>query len=355
MDLYKDWNLSISYFTFTRFNKKTFFTRICKFFVYSVDLLYDLLQICRADYVYSPAMVVGSGVINRLEFSFACFLKKKIICEFYISNYDTLVLDRKEVATNSRMAHNLLNWDRKLHTCYRTIYLNRTEAERYASIAGYHLSDLNYVIIPLSIGKRSFAKLQYHSKQRDIFNIVWWGTYIPLHGLDRIISAIAELVNDEQDIHFYIMGNSELKAQEYLRIIEQKNVLDFVTIRNDYSFMNGSLEPFLVNNCDLAMGAFGESEKARSVILNKCIEATSMKIPVLTQYSKAFQEFFSECGDSIFYSNNSIEAIKQSIMQIKKLSQLEIESYVDNAYNIYNSNFSVENSIRLYKTLLKDL
>lgn len=355
MDSYKDWNLSISYFIFTRFNKRNIFTRICKLFVYGIDLLYALLQICRADYIYSPAMTIGNGIIGRLEFAFARFLRKKIICEFYISNYDTLILDRKEIAANSRMAHKLMAWDRKLHTCYRTIYLNQTEAERYASIAGYHLSELNYVIIPLSIEKRSFAKLQYYSKKSDVFNIVWWGTYIPLHGLDKIISAIAELVSNEQNIHFYIMGNSESKAQEYYRMIEQKNVCDFVTIRNDYSFTNGSLEPFLVENCDLAMGAFGDSEKARNVILNKCVEATAMKIPVLTQKSKAFQEFFSECSASIFYSDNSIEAIKQSILQIKRLLQSEIESHVDKAYNIYNSNFSIENSIRLYTILLKNL
>lgn len=355
MDSYKDWNLSISYFTFTRFNKRNTLTRICKFFVYGIDLLYALLQICRADYVYCPAMVVGNGIGYGVEFAFARFLKKKIICEFYISNYDTFVLDRKVVPTNSRKAQKLLNLDRKLHTCYRTIYLNQTEAERYTSIAGYNISNLNNVIIPLTIKRRSFAELPYYSKYSGIYNIVWWGSYIPLHGLDKIISAIAEVVKVDQNIHFYIMGNSELKSLEYLEIVKRLNLNNIVTIRNDYSFNNGHLEPFLVENCDLAIGAFGDSEKARNVILNKCIEATSMKIPVLTQHSKAFKEFFSEDGNSIFYSDNSVEVLVDSILKIKHLSRLEIVRNVENAYNIYNSNFSVENSIRLYTNLLKEL
>lgn len=355
MDSYKEWNLSISYFTFTRFTSRNVFSNICKFFIYGLDLLYALFQICRADYVYSPAMALNSGIINRIAFYFASFLKKKIICEFYVSSYDTLVLDRKTVAPDSCIAHKLLKWDRKLHTCYRTIYLNRTEAERYSSIAGYQLSKLNYSIIPLSIKKHSIANLPYYSKQSDVFNIVWWGTYIPLHGLDKIIAAIAKLVNTGQNLHLYIMGNSDAKSKEYHQVIKENNLEDFITIRNDYSFTNGYLEPFIVEKCDLAMGAFGDSEKAKNVILNKCIEATSMKIPVLTQSSKAFQEFFAEDSFSIFYSDNSVEALAQSILKIKQLSISELQYYIENAYEIYNSNFSIDNSLCLYTKLLKEL
>ncbi|MCI1648746.1 MAG: glycosyltransferase, partial [Bacteroides sp.] len=329
MDSYKEWNLSISYFTFTRLNRGTYFIRFFKLFIYGLELLYALFQICRADYIYTPPMIIAANRFFKIEFIFARFLKKKIICEFYISTYDTMVLDRKKVSINSSIANRLLKWDRKLQTCYRTIFLNKTEAGRYSSIVGYKLSELNYVIIPLSIRERSKSLLPYYTKNANTFNIVWWGSYIPLHGLPKIISAVKELINEGHNIHLFIMGNSKEKAKEYVEMVrEYKHVGDYITISNDYTFLNGRLEPFIVEKCDLAMGAFGDSEKAKNVILNKCIEAVSMKIPVLTQNSAAFQEFFPETNTSIFYSDNSVYAMKKMILNIMNLSNSDIQYHI---------------------------
>lgn len=354
MDLYTEWNLSISYFTFTRCKQKNLLTNLCEFFIYIIDFIYSLFLIFRADYIYIPALILGSRRF-QLQFFISIFLHKKIICEFYISYYDAFVLDRKTVRKDSRFAHQMLALDKKMHTCYRTIYLNWTEAERYSSLAGYKLRDLNPLIIPLSIKKRSTAVLPYYTNESNIFNICWWGTYIPLHGLDKIILAIAEIIKTDKNIHLYIMGNSEEASQKYHTIIKEKQLEEFIFLRNDYSFANGKLESFLITNCDLAMGAFGDSDKAKTVILNKCIEAIAMKIPVLTQRSKAFQEFFPNRSESIFYTENSISSLSESILKIKQMSQSEIKNHIEKGFEIYDSNFSDKNSSRLYINMLNNL
>lgn len=354
MDNYKDWNLSVSYFSFTREKKRNLLIIIGNRIISATELLFSFFQICRADYIYCPAMAI-SDKKTRWQFTFARLLKKRIISEFYISLYDTFVLDRKTAKSNSKEANWYMSIDRKLQECHRVIFLNKTEAERYSRIAGNNYQNLKYKIIPLSIKERNKGNIPYYFNQSKTFNICWWGTYIPLHGLDRIILAMIELQKKEQDFHLYIMGDSDDKAYIFQQLIKENNLEKYVTIRNDYSFRNGLLEPFIIENCDLLMGAFGESEKAKTVILNKCIEAISMKIPVLTQHSRAFKEYFPKDSNSIFYSENSPQSIADSILKIKKTSRQEIVMHINNAFLIYKSNFSIESSIYFYDKLLKEL
>lgn len=355
MDAYERWNLSLSYFVSGRRKSRFPGWSIVKYLVKvplnGVALSFSLFEIVRADYVYLVAMGLSQRR-TKIEFWFARLLKKKIICEYYISFYDTLVLDRKIVPPHSKQARKLIKMDREMQKCFWVIYLNRTEARRYASLAGLTLAQINYRIIPLTVKERSKGQLPYWSNATKPFTMVWWGTYIPLHGLDKLIQVMAAL-HPSSLVHLYIFGNSEEKSLPYKKMIEERGLSSCITIQNDSTFSNGRLESFLTAHCDLALGSFGDSEKAKSVILNKCIEATAMKIPLLTQFSEAFEEYFG--SDSLFYTTNTLEAIEEKIRQIMRMSSSEIHTRVELAYDVYKNNFSVENVFSCYTQLLDEL
>lgn len=328
------------------------FNQISKYCRYFIDLLSTFYFILKADYIYFPALTF-SHFVSRFSFLIANAFRKKIIFDFFISYYDTSVLDRKELSPKCRKAKYYKYLDKLSLLSYRVIYLTQTEASRYPKLFGVKESIINGVIIPLTIKERTKASLDFYKGKSDCFNIMWWGTYIPLHGLDRVIQSIQQIVNVNKQVHLYIFGTSEIASLPYRQMVEKYGLEEYITIDDTKSFNSGQLEPFIAAHCDLALGAFGDSDKARTVILHKSVEAIAMKIPVMVQGPGGYVDVFSE--DVLFYTSNDVKSMSETVLDIMKVSEHEIMDKVEKAYAIYTDNFSPENSSVLYKQLLKKL
>jgi hypothetical protein len=345
----KEFGLSISYGYFENKRNCSLIAKIIKF---SYFMISELMQLVFADYVYIPAMILGNRRL-RIYFNISRFLRKKIIYEFYISLYDTEVNDRKYISSSSKRARLLAKLDSLGNQCHRSIYLNPCEARRYRNLSGLPFDSPNKVIIPLNVLQRRFGNLPFYNSVSKTFNMVWWGTYIPLHGLDKIIQA-THILSDKYDIHLYICGNNPELSKRYEQQIDSIPGLNRnVTIYNDLTFTNGELEDFIVNKCDLAFGCFGDSDKAKTVILNKAIEAIGMKIPILTQNSEAFDEYFSQ--DMISYCENTPEKMAEAIEALINSNLHCVKTRTEMAYQVYMKYFSREASIKMYQNMLENL
>jgi hypothetical protein len=306
-----------------------------------------------SDLVILPAMCN----YNRVEFKIAKFFNKKIITDFYISYYDTFVLDRGEISMQSAKAKKLYKWDKKFiedSTC--TIFLNTSEAKYYTKLLNTAHISSKHKIVPLVIEESFKCDLPYFNSENhnNIFNICWWGTYIPLHGLEKIIESCLFLKEIENfKFHLYLFGTNAVKAQPYIDLIEKNNLSHVITLKNDYTFKNGKLNAFLKKHCDLVLGNFGDSPKAKNVLVNKLIDGVAMKAPVLTGESIAPREFFSQ--NAIFYSMNNPKAIANNIYNISQKNTSEIEGYINNAYKVYENHFSVTAFTNKMKTILNEL
>lgn len=171
------------------------------------------------------------------------------------------------------------------------IFLNEAESAYYQKVAGINASSATDRIIPLCIDyKRELFQKEH--QESEFFNVCWWGTYIPLHGLENLIKAFSHVRNDKAKL--YIFGDSDEKAAPYVSLIETLGLSDRVIIRNDYSFSNGKLAPFLTENCDVAIGNFGSSDKAKTVLVNKLVDALSLGIPCLTMKTSATAELIAD-------------------------------------------------------------
>ena len=100
----------------------------------------------------------------------------------------------------------------------------------------------------------------------------------------------------------------------YVREIKSEQ-LERVFLRKDLNFADCSLPNYLVNNCDLALGIFGNTDKAYNTVPNKLIEALSMGIPTLTLSSSALKEFFEPEKD-LWSCQPDPEAIAETIIAI---------------------------------------
>ena len=79
--------------------------------------------------------------------------------------------------------------------------------------------------------------------------------------------------------------------------------------------VNGKLGPFLAHNCDIAIGNFGSSEKAKTVLVNKLVDALSLGIPCLTMEAATTKELLNE-GRGVIFSESQPESIAKKILEI---------------------------------------
>lgn len=290
-------------------------------FLYLLELSYKAWF---ADVIYLSPMNVR---FIKSALWAARLFRKKLVVEMYISIYDTFVgdgkiLKGKRVEAGSRQAkimgrrdvlaltesdfivhtarHELAYWERLLDV--------KIPRDKVAIAPNFNVSQL----------------VRHRTWMEDgSLNICWWGTFIPLHGLENILQAMKILQGDGLKFTCNLFGVNNELFTTYARKIEGDRLDDCVFLKKDLRFSDNSLPEYLVEHCDLALGIFGSTAKAVNTVPNKLIEALSMALPTLTMNSPALEEFFQP--DDLWTCPPKPQAIAHSIMAIAKGTAGEVD------------------------------
>jgi len=285
--------------------------------------------------------ILPMGKISFFKLKLAKLMNKKVVTEFYISKYDTYVNDKKRVDKNSKNALALKKFDQNIiDLSSDLIFLNNSEKEYYLDVVQRSNTTTKIHLIPLATESKMMAQLNYANLKTKKLILCWWGSYIPLHGLDKIIESAKYLKQSDISFEYHLFGTADKKAVAYQKMIDELELNDVVKIDNTKTFADKSLDKFLIENCDIAFGNFGDSEKAKVVMVNKAVEAVSMKIPVLSQKTKALGEYF-ENEETMFFCEPSPEEIAKAIFKISNNPEL-IKSVSKKGFSLYQKRFSKE-------------
>jgi len=309
---------------------------------YIITNIYNLTRILITDIYYVPAMAKP----KILELVFAKIVRKSIVVDFYISNYDTFILDRQSISRSSLKGKKLYIFDiLLLRFSKKLIFLSESERTHYAKIFGSFLFKKNYEIIRLLIDKTPQAELNYLNNTSNVFKIVWWGTFIPLHGLDKIIDAFKLAYQLDQNIQLYIFGDSPVRGEKYEILAKELMSIKVCFFNYDHSFNNGKLPEFLLRNADLSLGTFGSSQKANYILSNKVIEAINFKIPVITASTIGIKEIFSE--KELWLCSNDPEDIARTILKMKNSDKRITIDKIKNSESLVNKYFNSTKNLSL--------
>ncbi len=234
--------------------------------------------------------------------------KKPLVFDPLISRYLSKVFDYKAVWKYSPRA--LKNYLKDLRAFKRSdLLLADTLSHKEYYTERFGIDPKKIAVVHVGMHSGDFYQKVPLKKNESKIIIGFYGSFIPLHGIDKIISA-AKLLEKRNDLEFRLYGDGTgfEKVQEQIKKFELKNVILEGWI--EYHALNEA-----INSMDICLGIFGDSLKAELVIPNKIYHYAACGKPVITADTKGIKELFENEKD-IELIENSAESLANSIIKL---------------------------------------
>ena len=149
--------------------------------------------------------------------------------------------------------------------------------------------------------------------------VLFYGSFLPLHGLEVIIRA-AKLLDADERIRFRVIGN----GLEYPRI---RRLADQLRLSNIEFLPPVPLSelPAQIAGATMCLGGhFSVSEKAQRVIAGKTFQCLAMGKPTIVGDNIANRELLTPGHDAWFCQSGDAEALAQAILALTNTPDLGV-------------------------------
>lgn len=220
------------------------------------------------------------GTLGHLDVLFFWPVKKiagmHLTFDPLVSLYDTVVLDRRLLKPRSFLARILHRIDRLAFSIADEILID-THAHRDFLAEEFGIEPGKFTVIPL-YAPAIFRPMNV-PKDPTRFVVLFHGKFIPLHGIEKILRAMAIIERaGHTEVLLKLAGGGQ--TEPAMRSLAQELRLKQVEWLGWVPYEE---LPQLINASNLCLGAFGDSEKARRVIPHKVWEALACGKRVISQ------------------------------------------------------------------------
>lgn len=215
--------------------------------------------------------------------------KTPIVWDVFMSAYDTVVNDRKLFSPRSPFSAFIYCIEWLACRAASKLFMDTHAHARYLEQL-YHLKKNSVQRIFVGVETKIFKRQRQQSDavKKESVSVLFYGQFIPLHGIDVIIKA-AQLARQKQvPVRWTIIG----KGQVEKRIDALIKAADITTILRVPWVGYEDLSQY-IHSADICLGIFGTSEKALRVIPNKVFQICAVGKPLITADTPAIRELLS--------------------------------------------------------------
>jgi len=174
-------------------------------------------------------------------------------------------------------------------------------------------------------------------EKHDGFQVLYYGTFLPLQGIEYVVEA-AKLLQSHKDIRFKIIG----KGMTYARVMRLVRKLDVENIRF-VGWVPYEALPSEIALADICLGGhFSAIPKASRVIPGKVFQMIAMKKPVVLGNGSGNRELFEHKRNAFFCERADPEALADAIASLKSDSSL-MERIGENGYTTFRQKCTPHN------------
>lgn len=230
-----------------------------------------------------PECIVVPYPGHRIIGAIARAVQVPVVLDLFLSAYDTVVEDRRLVRPGSLGAWCLQRVDAAACRVADAVLVDTPANAAYvAALTG--LPPERFAWLPVHDPDAPAAAVPW-PRGGERLRLLFFGTGVPLHGLDTLIDAVALVPRVQLTL---IGGSAEHRALATARLGDRLELLPCFVDRN-------ALHEQLAR-CQLVAGVFGDSGKAQRVVPFKLVHALAAGRPVLTADTPAVGHWLDGSG-----------------------------------------------------------
>lgn len=262
---------------------------------------------------------------------------KKVIFDPLASRFETKIIDWRRKPPNSWQAW----WNFKIdYWAFRLsdLVLADTRVHKEYYCQKYELPSEKVNVLPVGFDSDLFKPSLTSGpvEKRETFTVLFFGSFLPLHGVETIVRSAKILSREDPSITFRLVGSGQTLPMAKALASD----LDLRNVRFE-SWLPQNILPLKIASAEICLGIFGKGEKTKRVVPHKIFQAMAMKKPVITLRTPAVEEFFSHRKHIFFCSSPNPSYLAQAILELKKDSLMR-EEIGERGYHLVSQNFSPE-------------
>ncbi len=243
--------------------------------------------------------------------------RKPILFDAFLSVYDTLCFDRKRFAPSSP-AGRLAFWLDRTSCSLADLVLLDTEAHARYFCDTFGVPPAKVRRLFVGCDETVFFPRTIQSPQPLV---LFYGTFLPLHGIDIIIRA-AKLVGAASRTRFRVIGD----GMEYERIRQLCNELDVQNVEFKAPMPIDRLADEVAAATVCLGGHFSTIDKAKRVIAGKTFQALAMGKATIVGDNPANRELLTPGYDALFCPMGDPQALASAVLTL--LGDAELRAYL---------------------------
>jgi glycosyltransferase involved in cell wall biosynthesis len=175
----------------------------------------------------------------------------------------------------------------------------------------YGLDPNRFYLVPTGADDRVFRPLPVPKRCDEKFDLVYYGTFIPNHGVLNIVEA-ARILQDEPDIRFELIGEGPTKTEALA--LARRHGLGNVTFPG---WVDKDELPRRVARADVCLGVFGTTPQSQMTVQNKIYEGLAMKKPVITGDSLTVNKALTHGQHVYLCERNNPQSLANAILTLR--------------------------------------
>ncbi|SMX25182.1 putative glycosyl transferase [Boseongicola aestuarii] len=238
--------------------------------------------------------VVVVGYLGHLDvlilWFFARLRRVPVVWDAFLSLYDTVVMDRRMVSSSHPLAFALKAWEWLACRAATKVVVD-TEAQG-AFFRDFYALGQNKVASVFVGAEASVFPPATTRNENDRRRVVFYGQFIPLHGIATIVEAAR--LSGSRPLDWLIIGMGQ--QADVIREMLEADAPASLSWTPWVPY--GELVKHIAS-ADVCLGVFGASEKAGRVIPNKVFQVVSAGRPLVTRDGPGMRELVGEGAEGI--------------------------------------------------------
>lgn len=259
--------------------------------------IYDLIFVG----FYGHLLMLPVGILSH----------SPVLFDAFVSTYDTLCFDRG-LFTPRSLPGRFAFWMDQTACRLADLILLDTQLHADYFIRTFALSPNKVRCLPVGCNEDFFFP-RPHVPNDNITRILYYSTYLPLHGVEIVVRAAA-LLCTEPALHFRLIGT----GQDYSHV---RHLADELGLKNIIFIPPVPLETLAaeIASADICLGGhFGRSDKAKRVIPGKVYQILAMGRPLIAADTPANLGLLADGVTACLCPPDNPEALAATILKLHR-------------------------------------